>query len=154
MKRLLIDFCNDKLSLNSLYSKLKTYSYDNLIELNKEIISHLEVLDQEKLIIICLILSSIFNFDLSNFSYSIHNFISQSLKPSNEEILFYIQDKDIFMYEKNDILFIINNTNNTTSISLPITYQNNTLYCVNCGDEIVTNTTIEVYKFSFYIIEK
>lgn len=154
MKQLLIDFCNDNLSLNSLYLKLKTYSYDDLIELNKEIIIHLETLNQEKLIIICLILNSIFNFDLSNFSYNIHKFISQSILPSNKEILFHIQEKNIFMYEKNNVLFIINNTNNTTSISLPITYQNSNLYCVNCGDEIITDTTIEVYKYSFYIIEK
>ena len=140
--------------MNSLYLKLKTYSYDDLIELNKEIIIHLETLNQEKLIIICLILNSIFNFDLSNFSYNIHKFISQSILPSNKEILFHIQEKNIFMYEKNNVLFIINNTNNTTSISLPITYQNSNLYCVNCGDEIITDTTIEVYKYSFYIIEK
>lgn len=154
MKQLLIDFCNDKLSLNDLYLKLKTYSYTNLMELNKEIINHLEILNQEKLVIICLILSSIFTFDLSNFSYSIHKFISQSIVLSNKEILFHIQEKNIFMYEKNNVLFIINNTNNTTSISLPITYQYSNLYCVNCGDDIITNNNIEVYKYSFYIIEK
>jgi len=154
MKQLLINFCNDNLSLNDLYLKLKTYSYTNLMELNKEIINHLDVLKQEKLVIICLILSSIFAFDLSNFSYSIHKFISQSIVLSNKEILFHIQEKNIFMYEKNNVLFIINNTNNTTSISLPITYQNSNLYCVNCGDDIITNNNIEVYKYSFYIIEK
>ena len=96
----------------------------------------------------------LFNFDLSNFSYSIHKFISQSIVLSNKEILFHIQEKNTFMYEKNNVLFIINNTNNTTSISLPITYQNSNLYCVNCGDDIVTTNNIEVYKYSFYIIEK
>lgn len=154
MNDLLYDFCHDIISLKELYLVLKTYNDSDLIEFNRIIIDKIDDYNKDKLMFICLLLNTIFNFDLSNFSYDIHNFISDSISLSNDEIIFFLTDDNIFMYEKNSVLYIINNTNNIVSIVLPKEYQNSTLFCVNCGDDISINCTIDVYNLSFYIIEK
>lgn len=153
-KDLISNFCSSKISLNALYESLKEYDKDDFYNLNKDIESFYSEENEEKLIIICIIISSIFNFDLSNFSSPIHNFISDHIELNNNEIKFICKRENFFLYKKDEIVFIINDTDKIINIDLPIEYQNTTVYCLNCGCEFKTTNTLEVYKHSFYIIEK
>ena len=110
--------------------------------------------NEEKLIIICLIIASIYNFDLSKFSSPIHDFISDHIELNDHEIIFLYKSDNFFLYKKNTVVFIINNTDKIINIDLPNEYQNTTIYCLNCGCEFKTSETLEVYKHAFYIIEK
>lgn len=153
-KDLIEDFCSNILTLNKLNETLKGYNEDNFNELNKYILNIYNEENEEKLIIICLIMASIYNFDLSKFSSPIHNFISNHIELNDHEIIFLYKSDNFFLYKKNTVVFIINNTDKIINIDLPNEYQNTTIYCLNCGCEFKTSETLEVYKHAFYIIEK
>ena len=57
-KDLISNFCSSKISLNALYESLKEYDKDDFYNLNKDIESFYSEENEEKLIIICIIISS------------------------------------------------------------------------------------------------
>ena len=154
MEQLVINFCNDLLSLKALNDELSNFKKEDFDLLNQIIINNIEVLNKDKLIIICLLMSSLYNFDLSNFSYDIHCFLSSVITINNSNVSFLVKHKNTFLYTIDNLLFIINNNNYTINILLPDGYRNQNLYCLNCSDEMDLNDDIDVFSYSFYILEK
>ena len=58
------------------------------------------------------------------------------------------------IYERGNIIIVFNVTEMDITIKLPELLKNKTLYCINCGDEIELNDTVELYPYGFYIFEK
>ena len=58
------------------------------------------------------------------------------------------------IFERGNIIIIFNITDADIKINLPKCMQNKTLYCINCGDEIEIEDSIELYPYGFYIFEK
>ena len=58
------------------------------------------------------------------------------------------------IYERGNIIIIFNVTETDITILLPEEMRNKTYYCINCGDELAFEKTIELYPYGFYILEK
>jgi hypothetical protein len=58
------------------------------------------------------------------------------------------------IYERGNIIIIFNTTEKDINIPLPDSIKNGVHYCINCGDEIEFENSVELYPYGFYIIEK
>ena len=58
------------------------------------------------------------------------------------------------IYERGNIIIIFNVTETDITIPLPNEMRNKTYYCVNCGDELDFEKSIELYPYGFYVLEK
>lgn len=58
------------------------------------------------------------------------------------------------IYERGNIIIIFNTTDVDINIPLPDDIKNGTHYCINCGDEVDFQETVELYPYGFYLIEK
>lgn len=58
------------------------------------------------------------------------------------------------IYERGNIVIIFNTTEVDINIPLPDSIKGGVHYCINCGDEVEFDNTVELYPYGFYIIEK
>ena len=58
------------------------------------------------------------------------------------------------IYERGNIIIIFNITEKDINIPLPDSIKNGVHYCINCGDEVEFENSVELYPYGFYIIEK
>lgn len=70
-----------------------------------------------------------------------------------QKILWYLTNNNALIFEKGDFLFVMNNEEENVSLELPIEFQNQDLYCLNCNEEMHFGDTISVPNCTFYIFE-
>ena len=58
------------------------------------------------------------------------------------------------IYQRSNLLIILNHLDVDLKITLPENYQNQVLYCVNCGDELEVEKDVELYPYGFYLLIK
>ena len=92
--------------------------------------------------------------DTTPFTHFLNTLRKSNSSFFNEEIKWYLTDNNHFVFEKNNLLFIINNNDYDIISQLPDNYSQCTLCCENCNEEIEVNNTLEIPSKTFYILSK
>lgn len=130
--------------------------------LNKEnILNAIENNESDEGMILTVLLWSTKNSPLQNIKETNNSFIKflYSIREENsnfynEDISWVYNNENTCTYQKDNLLFIINNTTNDSKMQLPDEYCNQTVMCLNCNEEHTVDYFITVPAKSFYIIER
>lgn len=153
-------FLNDRIDLWDFIGELTYYSTINFNSINNAI-HYMENKEDDDSLIVSLLLWSIENSpfkDLSSTSNSFYKFLL-SLKSTNDsfyksKIDWLFNDKHICIYQKEDLLFLVNSSKDDKCVELPKEYCYQTLECLNCNEEFNVECILEIPSKSFYIITK
>ena len=89
--------------------------------------------------------------DLNSFTHFLNSLRNKNSDFFNQDIKWYLTDNEHFVFVKDNLLFIINNTNYDIISQLPTEFSNTTLCCENCNEEMSVTCVIEVPSKTFYI---
>lgn len=161
LDKLIHDYFNRNISIKLFYNRLLDIHNDVNIEnfINNFIDSNLS---EDQIMFMFNITLLIYNSNndklyLKNLDNPYLIFIKNDLNDylDNNKVFNVIDIDDFHLTAKLDNIYLILNGKDTDQeIIVPVDIQNKTVYCINCGDEIDLEESVELYPDGFYLIEK
>lgn len=57
------------------------------------------------------------------------------------------------IYKRGNVIIILNTSDFDISVKVPDIIKDGVHYCINCGDDVEIEDTLDIYPYGFYIIE-
>lgn len=152
-------FKNNNLSISNLLNELIIVNKTNKEEITS-LFYYLESDESDEAMIVSLLIWCLFDspfkscLDSQNSFYRFLLSINVSSDFYSTNITVLEKEKTMLMIQKGDYLIIVNPTDNNIKCILPTKYQNKTLFCENCNEEIRVSDSLIVPENTFYIISK
>lgn len=90
--------------------------------------------------------------DVTPFTHFLKTLRDKNSQFFEQEIKWYLTDNNHLVFEKDNLLFIINNTDNDIISQLPDNFMHTNLCCENCNEEIYVSSSLEIPANTFYIL--
>lgn len=154
-------YLNNELTLWGLVEKLVEYEVipNNTDTLNHSV-KYIITNETDKGMIVTLLLWCIKNSPLKEHNETSNSFINflHTIREKdssfyNQQIEWIYTDNHSCTFKKDNLLFIINDSNDIQRMQLPDEYCDKTVLCINCNEEHSVSYFIDVPDHTFYIIE-
>lgn len=152
MEQLITDLMNNKITLKTFVKDFK-----NTSNLNEEKVFNIlnSYKDEDRSAIVLLILYYIFKFKFSfqnPFISFLNSIEDETDNDFNKEYLLHYLECNVAIFQIDHLYFIINNTEDEISITLPSNLQNDYQFCVNCNHDLYFEEQLQLESYEFYII--
>lgn len=152
MEKLITDLMSNKITLTTFIKECKNItSFDE-----EKAIKALDVYqDEDRSAIVFLILYYIYKYRFTkqspfiSFLESIEDEIDNDF---DKDCLFHYLNENITIFQIDHLYFIINNNEDSFSVTLPTNLQNDYQFCVNCNHDLYFEEQLQLESYEFYII--
>ena len=153
MKALLNDFVTNKINLVDFIKSIQTTKYTfNEQDIHNTLESYN---DEEKSALAYLLLYYIYkyNFTIKNdFIYFLDSIKYETANDFNKDIKFHLVMDNVVIFQIDKIFFILNNNEDSITVTLPDSLKNDYQFCINCNHELYFKEHLVLESYEFYMI--